>query len=140
MRIIGDDKARLLSKVQHIDDHWLWTGAITSGGYGNMWHQGKYRPAHRVSYELLIGPIPEGLELDHLCRVRNCVNPEHLEPVSRRENLVRGQTIVADQLQRVACPKGHAYDASNTYVHAGQRFCRTCHAANERQRRKVSKW
>ena len=69
---------------------WLWTGAATSAGHGRFWSKGATVPAHRWAYEHLVGPVSEGFELDHLCRAPWCVNPEHLEPVTNRENTVRG--------------------------------------------------
>ncbi|MHB8409821.1 MAG: HNH endonuclease signature motif containing protein [Acidiferrobacterales bacterium] len=105
---------------------WLWTGQINSSGYGVLSWRGKKRLAHRVNYELRIGSIPSGLELDHLCRKRSCVNPEHLEPVTRRVNLLRGETIIADQVKRTHCPKGHPYDAENTIIEGPRRQCRAC--------------
>ena len=69
---------------------WLWQGYKNPKGYGIAGHNGKICRAHRVMYEELVGPIPEGLDIDHLCRVRHCVNPDHLEPVTRRENILRG--------------------------------------------------
>jgi hypothetical protein len=69
---------------------WLWEGAINSQGYGNFWDGVRFVKAHRFAYECLIGEIPEGLTIDHLCRVRHCVNPSHLEPVTMRENFLRG--------------------------------------------------
>lgn len=79
------------SKVERSPSCWFWTGAISRSGYGNFWTGESYVSAHRWSYEHFVGPIPEGLDLDHLCRVRNCVNPAHLEPVTRQENLRRGR-------------------------------------------------
>lgn len=86
-------EARFWPKVNKTDSCWLWTGAKTGAGYGmirEVGHGGKMLMAHRVAYELLVGPIPEGLFLDHLCRTPLCVNPAHLEPVTCRENMRRG--------------------------------------------------
>jgi hypothetical protein len=82
--------------------------------------------AHRFVYEALVGPIPEGMELDHLCRHRNCVNYEHLEPVTRGEN-VRRTAICEERRSRAHCPAGHPYSAENTYINPhGHRICRAC--------------
>ena len=109
---------------------WLWTAAIARG-YGVFWFEGRQGPAHRYAYERWAGPIPDGLQLDHLCRVRNCVNPNHLEPVTCRENLLRGETFNATNAARTHCPQGHEYDEKNTYVWRSQRHCRPCRADAE---------
>ena len=105
---------------------WLWEGTRSPNGYGSI-QVGYTQLAHRVAYELLIGPIPEGLTLDHLCRVRACVNPKHLEPVSVRENILRGVGLAAMNVLKTHCPQGHTYDILNTYFYPdGKRACRTC--------------
>lgn len=108
------------------DDCWLWTAHKVHDGYGKFWLDGRHVLAHRVSYEWLVGPIPDGLQIDHLCRVRHCVNPAHLEPVTQRENLLRGETILAANAAKTHCPSGHAYDDENTCVSGGWRYCRAC--------------
>ncbi|MFL5911455.1 MAG: HNH endonuclease signature motif containing protein, partial [Gaiellaceae bacterium] len=110
---------------------WLWTGTKHGHGYGIIKHgpaaSRRSLRAHRVAYELFVGPIPEGLELDHLCRVRHCVNPAHLEPVTTRENLLRGETLTARHAAKTHCDNGHEYTPENTRVSArGWRDCRTC--------------
>lgn len=110
---------------------WLWTGT-TAQGYGYMTapsHTGSRRSTtvHRLAYEHFIGPIPDGLHIDHLCRVRNCVNPAHLEPVTCRENIMRGTGVAAINAHKTQCTHGHPFDEANTYVGAsGERECRTC--------------
>jgi hypothetical protein len=113
---------------------WLWTGTITGTGYGkfHMQDQGKMRqlPAHRLTYQALRGPIPEGLDLDHLCRVRKCVNPWHAEAVSRRINVLRGVGLTAQNAAKTHCPQGHAYTDGNIYRIAGNgRRCKLCQKA-----------
>lgn len=105
---------------------WLWVGATRGTGYGAFGIGRRQFQAHRVAYELLVGPIPQGLQIDHLCRVRRCVNPAHLEPVTQRENLLRGNTIVAAQAAQTHCKRGHLFDEANTRVRNGQRLCRAC--------------
>jgi hypothetical protein len=108
---------------------WLWTGA-TQQGYGVHTSGGRAHKAHRVSYEEIVGPIPEGLTIDHLCRVRNCVNPDHLEPVSQKVNTLRGITIPALNAAKTSCVNGHAFDEGNTYIRPdGARGCRRCRTA-----------
>jgi hypothetical protein len=98
--------------------------------------------AHRWSYEALVGPIPPGLEIDHLCRVRNCVNPSHLEPVTKAVNILRGESMSARHARQTHCKSGHPFDAENTRMTTdGQRRCRTCdrqYGIARRQRRRAS--
>lgn len=118
------------------DGCWLWTGAIYGNGYGHAFRSGRHRAAHRVSYELSVGPIPEGMDLDHLCRVRHCVNPAHLEPVSRRENLLRGDTTNARNAAKTHCKRGHPLTPENVFpnqLRKGWRICVICN--HERCRR-----
>ena len=136
--------ARFWSHVQPDQDCWIWTGATRNRGYGCVTIAGRLYAAHRVSYTWTHGPIPDGLELDHLCRNPVCVNPLHLEAVSRRTNLLRGDTHAAANSAKTHCPAGHPYDAANTYVKPnGARCCRTCLAAAFRRyrasRRQVSR-
>lgn len=121
---------------------WQWTGATNRGGYGYInvkQEDGSWRPrtAHRAAYQALIAPIPDGLELDHLCRVRSCCNPWHLEPVTKTINVRRGLApkVVSGKWQkaRTECPQGHPYDQVNTARRNGRRHCRACD--RERARR-----
>lgn len=104
---------------------WLWTGATTEAGYGVFWAR-PLRYAHVFAYEMFIGPIPEGLELDHKCRVRNCCNPRHLEPVTHAENTRRGIAGVLYE-HPTHCPKGHPYSGENLSLRFdGRRRCKEC--------------
>jgi len=114
---------------------WLWTGGGNGKGYGIV-HGRSSRVAHRFSYEMLVGPVPEGLQLDHLCRQRCCVNPAHLEPVTSRENTLRGVGPSAKAARVTACPFGHPYDAENVITSDGDRRCRTCRRAASRLRKR----
>lgn len=121
---------------------WPWQGRLY-GGYGHIrlgGAEGGATNAHRAMYELLVGPIPDGLQLDHLCRNRKCVNPEHLEPVTCKENLRRGDTWQARNAAKTHCPAGHAYDAANTYIDGkGGRCCRAC-GRDKMRRRRAAAW
>jgi hypothetical protein len=113
---------------------WLWTGKTATNGYGVIQGSIGKGCAHRYFYSTLIGPVQRGLNLDHLCRVRCCVNPLHLEPVTRSENLRRGangDVIRARMALRTSCPSGHPYDSGNTYRRPGavSRDCLTCRRA-----------
>lgn len=111
---------------------WLWLGAVTSGGYGTLYLDGRTASAHRTAYEAFVSPIPDSLEIDHLCRVRSCVNPRHLEPVTRRENGRRGHGLIRRNSAATECPRGHPYTTENTRLYAGRRFCRMCRREKSR--------
>lgn len=118
---------RFWTHVVKTDTCWLWDGAPSRKGYAQFRNaEGRQLPVHRYSYELCVGPVPAGMQLDHLCRVHHCVNPEHLEPVTPRENLMRGQTLAAANAAKTACKRGHPYTPENTYEHSGRRHCRPC--------------
>lgn len=121
------DVARL-SQSYAVDDNgcWAWLGGLNRDGYGHMRFGGTKWRAHRASYEMHVGPIPAGLVIDHLCRNRSCVNPAHLEPVSDRENRMRGMGHDAEVARSGACVNGHEYTEANTYWRAGGRQCRAC--------------
>lgn len=117
---------------------WLWRGCLTRYGYGTVTWQQRAQHAHRTVWELLVGPIPAGLVLDHLCRVRRCVNPEHLRPITNLENLQAPGSLSPATLnrQKTVCPNGHEYSEENTYfTKGGARKCRACAADRARSRR-----
>ena len=109
---------------------WIWQKYITKDGYGQIGLDYKIQYAHRVVYELLVGPIPEGKHLDHLCRNRACINPEHLEPVTCQENILRGIGPTAQKAKQTHCSRGHEFTPENTYHHPnryhGSRRCYVC--------------
>ena len=123
---------RFWSKVQQTAGCWLWHGARIRDGYGSIRVGGRSVLAHRLAWELLRGPIPPGLTLDHLCRVRNCVNPDHLEPVTFKENVMRGNGVSAQEARRTACIHGHLFTPENTYRPTNGRQKRSCRACNLR--------
>lgn len=116
---------------------WLWVGAVTSRqGYGRLVENGHQVSAHRRSFELVRGPIPVALQLDHLCRVPNCVNPEHLEPVTCRENILRGDGLAANHARKTHCIRGHVSDPDPSWPERWRR-CKKCHALRQNRYRKA---
>lgn len=118
-------KERLLSRVAFgsYNECWEWQGGrCSSGRYGGISDGGKPRAAHRAMYELFVGPIPEGLVVDHLCGNKLCVNPAHLEAVTDQENILRGNGVAAANARKTHCIKGHPFDGFD----GRQRICRTC--------------
>lgn len=125
---------RFWEKVQKTDGCWEWLAAKNRWGYGVFYGGERAEQAHRFAYRTLIGPIPEGLTIDHLCRNPGCVNPAHLEPVTQRENVLRGETRTAANAAKTHCPQGHPYDEENTYLApSGSRICRACQREHQRQ-------
>lgn len=129
---------RFWAKVDKTDTCWLWTATVTKGGYGMFYFNGHHVYAHRFAYEWFVGPIPAGLQIDHVrsrgCRHRHCVNPAHLEAVTQRENLLRGDTISARAAAATHCPQGHPYSGDNLQVRkTGKRNCRECHREQNRR-------
>lgn len=116
---------------------WLWLGALGWNGYGRFGIEGNNRLAHRVAYERLIAVIPVGLEIDHLCRVRCCVNPLHMEAVTRLVNVMRGASFAAANANATHCPHGHKYTGQNLRIRSndGARVCRACCREFNRRRR-----
>lgn len=134
---------RFATKVKKGATHWIWTGSKTKLGYGMIWDNEKkgHAMAHRVSWEMSNGrKIPDGLQIDHLCRVPSCVNPAHLEAVTPSVNTARGlapRIAAVYQRSKMNCPQGHPYSPENTYIHPvrGSRSCKTCsHESTRRSR------
>jgi hypothetical protein len=120
---------RLRAKLVTVDDCWEFAGCRIDGGYGRIRDDdGRLMLAHVAMYEAIVGPVPGGLELDHLCRNPPCCRPDHLEPVTHAENVRRGESLTNTNAAKEACPKGHPYD----WVDGGARRCRQCR--NERKR------
>ena len=139
------DRARFWAKVDKSQGCWIWTACRNSKGYGLFTFKlhGKHvrRGAHRVAYLMTFGRIEKGLELDHLCRNRRCVNPSHLEQVTHHENLMRGQTITAIHAAKTHCKHGHEFTPDNTFYKKGKpkyRNCRQCYRGYTIRRRQRS--
>ncbi len=141
-------RIRILRHIRILDNGcWEWTAGLNKFGYGSL--GGKVRGAHRASYIGFVGPVPPGKEIDHTCHNptacaggpqcphRRCVNPDHLEPVTRKENVLRGHgnsRVVANKKAKTHCKHGHPYDEANTYWYRGYRMCRACHCETEKRR------
>lgn len=121
-----DPILRLMARIKKTSSCWRWDGPVNNNGYGVIGLRGRKVLVHRFSYELLIGPIPEGLELDHLCRNRRCANPDHLEPTTHKINCLRGIGPPAVNARKTHCPKGHPLEQPNIYGTNGHRMCRRC--------------
>lgn len=133
--------ARIAAKIAPPDENgcWIWAASKIKQGYGQTSYKGVRCSSHRLVYTLLIGPIPEGLHLDHVkargCRSRACCNPAHLEPVTCLENIRRGETGATNR-EKTHCPQGHPYDGDNLSVRpGGQRVCLACSRARDKIRR-----
>lgn len=128
---------RFWAKVQKTESCWLWAASLHGGGYGQFFWDGRKQLAHRLAYELLVGPIPEDLTIDHLCRVRRCVNPSHMEPVTRAENVLRGVGIAAQRARQTSCTHEHPFTPENTYfTPKGTRVCIACRRLGDRKRQR----
>ena len=131
---------RFLSKIEVSESGcWEWQAQLIRG-YGCCWDGARQTKAHRFSYEFFNNTIiPQELEIDHLCRNLRCVNPDHLEAVTHRTNLLRGDTLAARESRVICCPIGHPYDLKNTSIRNGKRYCRICARENQRSRRAIVK-
>lgn len=137
-RLTAADIERRVSRVE--SGCWEWTGTpFKNNGYCRVKMAGKTVVAHRAVYEALVGAIPEGLQLDHLCRNRRCVNPTHLEPVTAKVNQARGRSPASENAAKVRCKRGHSLSGDNLFVRKdGRRRCRTCERASQKRLRQKS--
>jgi len=125
--MIADERAWLRGRIIEQGECWRWQGCTTPDGYGRCVFRGRDFMAHRAAHVIHKGEIPEGFEVDHLCRVRDCVNPDHLEAVTPRENWRRACSPSRLNSLKMQCPQGHPYADENLYVDpAGRRQCREC--------------
>ena len=136
-RPFRDPEERFWEKVRkprrYVAECWEWLAYKHHIGHGTFWDGAKKVYAHRFAYEMLVGPIPTHLEIDHLCRNPGCVNPRHMEAVTHKTNVLRGNSLNAQNARRTECQRGHPFDEENTYFVQGGRRCRAC--VNDRQRR-----
>lgn len=134
---------RFLAKIEFSSTGcWLWTAAVNGSGYASFGTPTESM-AHRVSYSWFVGPIPCGYVMDHLCRVRHCVNPDHLEAVTPQANVLRGRlpVVTRNRLTREVCQAGHVFDGANTGTRSnGNKRCRACSArySKDYRRRKAT--
>ena len=132
--------SRILQKVEKTETCWVWNGSKNKGknSYGYIWFNRKNTLVHRIMYQIHKGDIPDGKEIDHLCRNKGCVNPDHLEAVSHRENMLRAN-VGWKCREKTHCPKGHEYTPENTRITHGSRSCKACESPYNKRRWAQSK-
>lgn len=137
---LGPADVRFWPRINKMESGcWEWTGTISESGYGQFWDGSRLVRPHRWVYEAVVGPIPDGLVIDHLCRNRACCNPAHLEPVTRRENSLRGVSPNAENARKTHCKRGHEFTPENTIRRADaptRRQCRECKRIKDREYRR----
>lgn len=119
---------RFWERVTPAGECLIWTGGLFRNGYGSLYVNGRAVKAHRFAYELLVRPVPAGMQLDHLCRNRACVAPSHLQPVTQRENILRGRSFSAINARKTHCDRGHDLSLTGRRTSVGGRACRVCEA------------
>lgn len=130
---LSKDQVKFMTRVRVDGECWAWNGSMDRDGYGRFWFEGRYRLAHRFAYWAWNGPLEEDRVIDHICRNRACVRPEHLRSVTYRENALHGDSPCAINARKTHCPLGHPLDR----MWGKQRYCSTCHKAKTKRIRKA---
>lgn len=133
---------RFMARVlKSADGCWLWQGPLNKGGYGQFYLDGQQGHAHRAAYKMFVAPVPDGMVVDHICRVRACVNPVHLRPLTNAENVLIGVGITAKNLTKTHCKRGHELAGDNLIPNKdSKRICRTCHYAHGAKNRQKAEY
>lgn len=135
--MVTNTPERFWSLVDKSGDCWNWRGGLNGWGYGQFYYLKKSWRTHRLAYFLVNGKLPDqGLQLDHLCRNRACVNPKHLDVTDNRTNVLRGVGPTAQNARKTHCHRGHEFTEDNTYYRPLGRECRTCKKAHNKERYK----
>lgn len=139
VRIRAKVVARFMALIEPVTESgcWIWRGQAANGGYGLAHIYGAHAStqAHRLSYELFVGRIPDGLQVHHKCGVRCCVNPEHLQAMTGKENNLLSNSVSANNARKTHCNSGHTLSGSNVYLYRGKRLCRSCRTGVDMRRR-----
>ena len=131
-------KEKFYKKIKKIDKCWIWQGYKNKKGYGKF-YAGKQLYSHRYSYLIHKGIINHLMQIDHLCKNTSCCNPDHLEEVTQRINLLRGDTNTSKNAKKTHCPKGHEYFGNNLFYDNGSRQCKKCHSIKNKAYREKNK-